>query len=171
MALIDDINALPPVVGDDSTGHLNNHQVIHAALKDHESRLGARDIGGTGYPERKVAAAIGTVYTDSAATDGAIRWTKTSGTGTTGWRVLFGDTGWRNITSLAENTVAGYRSVMFRQLNGMAKLIFDIQLDPNTTSSVIIPDVAFSARVLRNLGLARKVQPLRSTRTGRTVLC
>jgi len=46
-----------------------------------------------------VAAAVGTYYTDTAATNGAIRWVKASGTGNVGWRVIFGDTGWRTLTS------------------------------------------------------------------------
>ena len=60
------------------------------------------DLGyrGTGSPEGKVAAPVGSIYTDSAATNGAIRWVKTSGTGNTGWRVEYGDTGLRNITPL-----------------------------------------------------------------------
>ena len=41
---------------------------------------------GTGSPEGKVSAPVGSVYTDTAATNGAIRWIKTSGTGNTGWR-------------------------------------------------------------------------------------
>ena len=39
---------------------------------------------GTGSPEGKVAAPVGSTYTDTAATNGAIRWIKTSGTGATG---------------------------------------------------------------------------------------
>lgn len=50
---------------------------------------------GTGSPEGKVAAPVGSIYTDTAATNGAVRWIKTSGTGTTGWSVEYGDTGWR----------------------------------------------------------------------------
>ena len=53
---------------------------------------------GTGAPEGKVAAPVGAIYTDSAATNGAIRWIKTSGTSNTGWRVEYGDTGQRVIT-------------------------------------------------------------------------
>ena len=55
---------------------------------------------GTGSPEGKVSAPVGSVYTDTAATNGAIRWIKASGTGNSGWRVEYGDTGWRDITSL-----------------------------------------------------------------------
>ena len=53
---------------------------------------------GTGFPEGKVSAPVGSIYTDTAATNGAIRWVKESGTGNTGWRVEYGDTDWRNIT-------------------------------------------------------------------------
>ena len=62
---------------------------------------------GTGSPEGKVAAPIGSIYTDSVATNGAIRWVKTSGTGTAGWRVEYGDTGWRNVSSQLEPGVSG----------------------------------------------------------------
>lgn len=55
---------------------------------------------GTGFPEGKVEAPVGSVYTDSAATAGAIRWVKASGTGNTGWVVEYGDTGWRDITNI-----------------------------------------------------------------------
>ena len=58
---------------------------------------------GIGSPEGKVAAPVGSVYTDSAATTGAIRWIKASGTGNTGWRVEYGDTGWRDISSSIVN--------------------------------------------------------------------
>lgn len=50
---------------------------------------------GTGFPEGNVSAPVGSIYTDTAATNGAIRWIKTSGTGNTGWRVEYGDTGER----------------------------------------------------------------------------
>ena len=58
---------------------------------------------GVGSPEGKVEAPVGSIYTDSAATNGAIRWIKTSGTGATGWSVEYGDTGWRDITSSTVN--------------------------------------------------------------------
>ena len=57
----------------------------------------------TGSPEGKVSAPVGSIYTDSAATNGAIRWIKTSGTGNTGWKVEYGDTGWRDISSSIVN--------------------------------------------------------------------
>lgn len=57
----------------------------------------SRFLTGTGSPEGVTAAPIGTTYTDTAATAGAVEWTKFTGTGTTGWRVTKGDTGWRKL--------------------------------------------------------------------------
>ena len=61
-----------------------------------------KSFAGTGSPEGKITAPIGSIYTDSAATTGAIRWIKTSGTGSNGWVVEYGDTGWRDVTDLLE---------------------------------------------------------------------
>lgn len=60
-------------------------------------------IRGTGFPEGVVSAPVGSRYVDTAATNGAVEWVKASGTGNTGWRVVYGDTGWRNIGSLLLN--------------------------------------------------------------------
>lgn len=54
---------------------------------------------GIGMPEGVVSAPVGTVYRDLAATSGAVLWVKASGTGNTGWRVVWGDTGWRAIAT------------------------------------------------------------------------
>lgn len=62
---------------------------------------------GTGSPEGKVAAPVGSLYTDQAATGGAIRWIKKSGTGATGWAVEYGDTGWRNMNAQVSDYVSG----------------------------------------------------------------
>src|SRR5699024_8615373 len=64
------------------------------------ARLQGRIYEGSGSPVDKVAAPVGSIYTDSSATTGAIRWIKTSGTGTTGWRVEYGDTGLRDVSNL-----------------------------------------------------------------------
>lgn len=63
----------------------------------------AQSLTGTGFPEGVVTAPVGSMYTDTAATNGAIRWIKATGSGNTGWRVEFGDTGWRNIESVLLN--------------------------------------------------------------------
>lgn len=52
-----------------------------------------RQLSGEGFPNGLVAAPVGSIYTDVLATNGAIRWVKTVGTGTGGWSVLSGSTG------------------------------------------------------------------------------
>lgn len=54
---------------------------------------------GTGSPEGVLTAPMGTEYTDTAATNGAVKWIKFTGSGNTGWRVTYGDTGWRIVAS------------------------------------------------------------------------
>ena len=58
---------------------------------------GSGPLTGTGSPEGVITAPVGTEYLDTAGTLGAWRWLKTSGTGTTGWKVTYGDTGWRQM--------------------------------------------------------------------------
>ena len=55
------------------------------------------EIHGTGMPNRKVTAPIGTTYVDTAVTNGALKWIKRNGNGNEGWEVLTGDTGWRTL--------------------------------------------------------------------------
>lgn len=59
------------------------------------------EIHGTGMPNGKVTAPVGTTYVDTAVTNGALKWIKRAGDNNQGWEVLTGDTGWRtlNITS------------------------------------------------------------------------
>ena len=64
------------------------------------------EIHGTGMPNGKVTAPVGTTYVDTAVTNGALKWIKRSGTNNQGWEVLTGDTGWRilNIKSKLGNS-------------------------------------------------------------------
>ena len=55
------------------------------------------EIHGTGMPNRKVTAPVGTTYVDTAITNGALKWIKRNGNGNEGWEVLTGDTGWRTL--------------------------------------------------------------------------
>ena len=55
------------------------------------------EIHGTGFPNGKVTAPVGTTYVDTAVTNGALKWIKRRGTDNQGWEVLTGDTGWRNL--------------------------------------------------------------------------
>ena len=55
------------------------------------------EIHGTGFPNGKVSAPVGTTYVDTNVTNGALKWIKRSGTDSQGWEVLTGDTGWRTL--------------------------------------------------------------------------
>ena len=88
----------------------------------------------TGTPEGKVAAPVGSVYTDTAATNGAIRWIKTSGTGNTGWRVEYGDTGWRLYDSVAGGIKSG--RVLIRRKESKVFIHFE-RMTPESTGTNI----------------------------------
>ena len=60
------------------------------------------EIHGTGFPERKVTAPVGTTYVDTAVTNGALKWIKRRGNGNEGWEVLSGDTGWRKLNIVSK---------------------------------------------------------------------
>ena len=55
------------------------------------------EIHGTGMPNGKVTAPLGTTYVDTAVTNGALKWIKRVGADNQGWEVLTGDTGWRTL--------------------------------------------------------------------------
>lgn len=94
----------------------------------------AGPLTGTGSPEGVVTATPGTEYLDTAGTCGAWRWIKVSGTGTTGWKVTYGDTGWRNMqaefesictaNSLTFSVAPGYLSPKIRRVGDF--LILDV---------------------------------------------
>ena len=72
------------------------------------------EIHGTGMPNGRVSAPIGTTYVDTAVTNGALKWIKESGDGNTGWKVLIGDTGWRTLNIVSKLRTA---SLQIRRVN------------------------------------------------------
>ena len=60
------------------------------------------EIHGTGMPNGKVTAPVGTTYVDTAVTNGALKWIKRRGTDNQGWEVLTGDTGWRTLNIVSK---------------------------------------------------------------------
>mgnify|MGYP000900980313 CR=1 FL=1 len=60
------------------------------------------EIHGTGMPNGKVTAPVGTTYVDTAVTNGALKWIKRTGTDSRGWEVLTGDTGWRTLNIVSK---------------------------------------------------------------------
>lgn len=74
----------------------------------------AYEIHGTGMPNGKVTAPVGTTYVDMSVTNGALKWIKKSGDGNTGWEILIGDTGWRTLNSVSKS---GNSFVKVRRVN------------------------------------------------------
>lgn len=60
------------------------------------------EIHGTGMPNGKVVAPVGTTYVDTAVTNGALKWIKRRENDNRGWEVLTGDTGWRNLNIVSK---------------------------------------------------------------------
>lgn len=60
------------------------------------------EIHGTGMPNGRVTAPVGTTYVDTAVTNGALKWIKRKGNDSQGWEVLTGDTGWRNLNIVSK---------------------------------------------------------------------
>ena len=79
------------------------------------------EIRGTGMPEGNVKASVGTYYTDTAATNGAVRWIKTRGSDKTGWRVVYGDTGWRSVPQILSTSMQA-SVVKIRRINNTVYL-------------------------------------------------
>lgn len=65
----------------------------------HIGGSGPQILSGTGSPEGVVTAPVGSTWRDTNATTGAVKWIKASGAGNTGWKVEYGDTGFRNVAA------------------------------------------------------------------------
>ena len=110
------------------------------------ANLQGRIYEGSGSPEGKIEAPVGAIYTDSAATTGAIRWVKTSGAGNTGWLVDYGDTGWRNVSSLLPSGWSGVIAIS-RAQNRVT--IIGSNVRPATTGTTGILDLPAGFRPAR----------------------
>ena len=86
--LLDAVNT----VGDIADGSIAPSKITGTAVVTADSRL---TLTGTGQPNGVVTGTVGQKYVDTAATAGAVEWTKMSGSGNTGWVCSVGDTGWR----------------------------------------------------------------------------
>ena len=60
------------------------------------------EIHGTGFPNGRVTAPVGTTYVDTAVTNGALKWIKRRGNDAQGWEILTGDTGWRKLNIVSK---------------------------------------------------------------------
>ena len=88
-------NATSPVLS-----HLKTELVVRAIENGSSTSNQSNsnyEIHGTGMPNGKVTAPVGTTYVDTDVTNGALKWIKRRGTDNQGWEVLTGDTGWRTL--------------------------------------------------------------------------
>lgn len=107
---VDSVNDLVRIQGEQAT-----------KISTLEAKTGY-EIHGTGMPNGKVTAPIGTTYVDMEVTNGALKWIKRTGTGNTGWQVFTGDTGWR---TLPLEQKRGAARLQIRRINDQVIVKFD----------------------------------------------
>lgn len=107
---VDSVNDLVRIQGEQAT-----------KISTLEAKTGY-EIHGTGMPNGKVTAPIGTTYVDMEVTNGALKWIKRTGTGNTGWQVFTGDTGWR---TLPLEQKRGTARLQIRRINDQVIVKFD----------------------------------------------
>lgn len=93
--------ALGAVIG--AAGYIQTFGNQPLRLNDVSNAVYINKLGyltGTGFPNGVMSAPVGSIYIDAAVTSGASLWVKKSGTGNTGWQVIEGDTGWRDLGQL-----------------------------------------------------------------------
>lgn len=100
-------------------------------------------LSGTGFPEGIITALVGSIYIDKAITNGASSWIKKSGTGNTGWQVLEGDTGWRDITSALENGYTASQILIRRANNTVSLIVKDVIGSGSSTARMMAVPVGF----------------------------
>ena len=72
------------------------------ATSGNTGQVNEYEIHGTGFPNGKVTAPVGTTYVDTNVTSGALKWIKRRGNDNQGWEILLGDTGWRNLNIVSK---------------------------------------------------------------------
>ena len=82
------------------------------------------EIRGTGMPNGVVEAPIGATYIDTAKTNGALKWIKTTDGGNTGWKVVEGDTGWLTVfeKKFSDDVT---RRLRIRRINNQVSVLFE----------------------------------------------
>lgn len=143
------IEFLPPITGAPgtdvelvNTGTPEAAQVQLTIPRGDVGNPTAYELRGSGSPYNVVTpASAGIYYTDTAATCGAIRWVSTGITNTS-WIVTVGDTGWRDVTSLAAasgfwSRAAGSDPLALRRINAMVYLL----VPPSQTTGTAMTNI------------------------------
>ena len=115
----DELNTLKP----NQTLSLNNNILSISGGNSVTLPTSQSEIHGTGMPNGVVEAPIGATYIDTAKTNGALKWIKTTDGGNTGWKVVEGDTGW----VLGWQKDKGYNTnrMYFRRKNDVVHVKFE----------------------------------------------
>lgn len=91
------------------------------------------EIRGAGSPEGRITAEIGTTYIDTAKTNGALKWIKTTDDGNQGWKVAEGDTGW--VLGWQYDTKKDIiNKLYFRRINDVVHVKFEPKINTSTIS-------------------------------------
>ena len=92
------------------------------------------EMRGAGMPNGVVEAPIGATYIDTAKTNGALKWIKTTDGGNTGWKVAEGDTGW--VLGWQADKGDNKNRMYFRRKND----VVHVKFEPKINSSSISPE-------------------------------
>ena len=129
-ALVSRINALEVKTDNDT---VYNDTEVKQRLTALESRpTGQSEMRGTGMPNGVVEAPIGATYIDTAKTNGALKWIKTTDGGNQGWKVAEGDTGW--VLGWQEDKGNNKNRMYFRRINDVVHVKFDPKISDNVNA-------------------------------------
>ena len=129
-ALVSRINALEVKTDNDT---VYNDTEVKQRLTALESRpTGQSEMRGTGMPNGVVEAPIGTTYIDTAKTNGALKWIKTTDGGNQGWKVVEGDTGW--VLGWQEDKGNNKNRMYFRRINDVVHVKFEPKISDNVNA-------------------------------------
>ena len=142
----DELNTLKP----NQTLSINNNTLSISGGNSVKLPSSQSEMRGTGMPNGVVEAPIGTTYIDTAKTNGALKWIKTTDGGNTGWKVAEGDTGW--ILGWQEDTGNNTNRMYFRRKND----VVHVKFNPEIKTS----DISGETNLILNLGWDELVSDL-----------
>ena len=128
--VVDDNNRLRVASGSSGGLEIGSSGVLH--------------MSGTGGPSG-ISAPVGSTWRDTNATTGAIKWLKASGSGSSGWVVEYGDTGWRNLAaeSLLNSWAVGSSVFAVRRVGSNVTVRFVLNGTSATGSDVYVLPTGF----------------------------
>ena len=118
---------------------LNNNTLSISGGNSVELPTSQSEMRGVGMPNGVVEAPIGTTYVDTAKTNGALKWIKTTDGGNTGWKVAEGDTGW--VLGWQADKGDNKNRMYFRRKNDVVHVKFNPEIntrDINQNTNLIL---------------------------------